>query len=174
LKSYPATSKTQQVICIGSSPPIKKFAKDKEIPILTDLLDFGSVSSQIATANFTILYADGNFPPFLIYEIIRARSVPVLIGGPFLPAFANTHVNYTKISIRADNLETVLARIQRFNTTGIRAELEKSARFLTWPTDGRAAAENAGGVLFDLLNTRHRVMRPIMRRTFIGSDQYIP
>ena len=48
-------------------------------------------------------------------------------------------------------------------------------RYLMWPkAPSDVAPDNAAGVLFDYLNTRHKVLRPTLRRTFIGSDTYIP
>jgi hypothetical protein len=132
------------------------------------------VVHEVAASSFTILYADRNFPPFFVYEIIRARSVPVLISGPFLAAYANTYINYSRISLRTENLSSALLRIQTFDMKGIEKALAQSATYLMWPLDGVAKADNAAGVLFDALNTRHRVIRPVLRRTFIGSDDYIP
>jgi hypothetical protein len=142
--------------------------------VVDDVSSWEKVVGEVARSNFTILLADDKFPPFLIYEIIRAGSVPVLVSGPFLAAYANTYVNYSRISIRSENLTDALNRIQNFDTKGITQELSKSAAFLSWPLDGKAKSDNAAGVLLDALNTRHRVIRPIMRRTFIGSDEYIP
>jgi hypothetical protein len=57
--------------------------------------------------------------------------------------------------------------------TDLDDELEIAARYLTWPVTGLRRG-SASEVLFDYLNTRHRVLRPTMRRTFIGSDEFIP
>jgi hypothetical protein len=42
------------------------------------------------------------------------------------------------------------------------------------PLNGAAKADNTARILFDALNTLYCVIRHIMRRTFISSDDYIP
>jgi hypothetical protein len=174
VEQYPLKRKNREILCLGASALLKEAADERGLRVIDNISDWASVIEDIAGANFTILYADTKFTPFLIYEIIRARSVPVLISGPFLPAYANTYINYSRISIRSENLTVAFDRISHFDSEGISAELAKSARHLMWPLDGVAEADNAAGILFDALNTRHRVIRPVLRRTFIGSDDYIP
>jgi hypothetical protein len=159
LSAYPARPKTRHILCIGGASKAHcggLFVMDKSD-------NWSAVVDEIAVSNFTVLFADAEFPPFLIYEIIRARSVPVLIAGSFLAAYANTYVNYSRISIRTENFTAALQRIQKFDANGIEKELVKSAGYLMWPIDGIAKADNAAGVLLDALNTRHRVIRPVLR-----------
>jgi hypothetical protein len=171
LREYPKGVKTRAVLAIGRRD---RFPHDVPFSVVDDVSSLEKDVAAVAESNFTILLADEQFPPFLIYEIIRAGSVPVLVSGPFLPAYANTYVNYSRISIRSENLTAAFGRIQNFDMRGVAQELAKSAAYLSWPLDGNAKSDNAAGVLLDALNTRHRVIRPILRRTFIGSDEYIP
>jgi hypothetical protein len=171
---YPFREKRRNIVCFGGNGTLREFASERGLFLIDNVSNWSSVVEEIAVSNFTILYADKEFPPFLIYEIIRARSIPVLISGPFLAASANTYINYSRISIRAENLSSAFQRIRTFDLDGIENELTQSAKYLMWPLDGIATADNAAGVLLDALNTRHRVIRPILRRTFIGSDEYIP
>lgn len=174
MKQYPKTDKQLEILCIGNSPEAVSFAKDNNIPIYEKTNNKAELARKMQESKFTVIFAGEGIEPFLIYEAIRSMSIPVLVSGPFLPAFANTHINYSKISIRTD-ANSVMSRIRSFNMDGVAAELTKASKLLMWPLDGASAAiDNAGGVLFDYLNTRHRVLRPVLRRTFIGSDQYIP
>jgi hypothetical protein len=173
-RTYSSVRKKRHILCFGGSKQLREFSDENRLVLIDNVSDWSSIVQEIAASSFTILYADSTFPPFFIYEIIRAGSVPVLISGPFLAAYANTYINYSRVSIRTENLSAALQRIATFDSTGIEKELSQSAKYLMWPLDGIAKADNAAGVLFDALNTRHRVIRPILRRTFIGSDDYIP
>jgi hypothetical protein len=171
-RKYRNTEKTTKILCLGSHPKMVEFAKEKGFELIQT---FSEVNTEVLSkSQFTILYADKDFPPFLIYDIIRARSIPVLVSKPFLAAFANTHINYSRVSIRVEKLKDALGRIEKFDLDGVEDEIEKAARYLTWPLNGGTKPGSAAEVLLDFLNTRHRVLRPTMRRTFIGSDDFIP
>lgn len=170
--------KNRTFLFLGSSDLIKKLHKKYEKSMLIETFsDKKKVLREISNSEFTVIHPNEEFLPFFIYEIIRSNSIPVLISGPFLPAFANTHINYTKISIRINpnnaSLLNFEKRIQNFDKFDALEEISKVKKFLMWPKDGVATKNNAGGILLDYLNTRHRVIRPVLRRTFIGSDTFI-
>ena len=75
--------------------------------------------------------------------------------------------------ISPQNISSIPDRIAKMNVHQAYEELKRAAKWLSWPLDGIATDENAGGVLLDYLNTRHRVLKPILRRTFFGSDNVV-
>ena len=175
LDEYPEKPKSRKILCVGASMNALDWASANHIDIIDHVTNKPKLIDEISRSSFTVLFPDENVEPFLIYEIIRARSVPVLVSPPFLPAFANTHINYSRISIRVEDPAQIMPRIAAFDQSGIANALARSARYLMWPKAASGVApENAAGVLFDYLNTRHKVLRPTLRRTFIGSDTYIP
>lgn len=173
LKEYPVLPKTREITCIGDSDEAKLFAEANNVKRL-ESTRVADLIPEMCVSKFTVLFAnDQTYPRSLVYEIIRSRSIPVLVSDPFMAAYANTHVNYSRISVRTDASQ-VMKRIKAFDFDGVGTELERSAGFLTWPLDpSRVAPDNAAGVMFDYMNTRHRVLRPVLRRNFIGSDQLI-
>lgn len=175
LSSYPVKEKVREILCIGTSDRARTWSAANNIKRIADVDDKAVLVEEISASMFTVLFPGEGIEPFLIYEIIRAHSVPVLVAPPFLPAYANTHINYSRISIRTNDVDEILSRIKGFDRNGIEAELSKSAGYLTWPKNPHdVAPNNAAGVLFDYLNTRHRVIRPVLRRTFIGTDTPLP
>ena len=174
LDEYPEKPKSRKILCIGASRVAVDWASANHIDLIDNVTNKPRLIDEISRSTFTVLFPDANVEPFLLYEIIRARSVPVLVSPPFLPAFANTHINYSRISIRVEDPVHIMSRIEAFDQTALSA-LAHSARYLMWPkAPSDVAPDNAAGVLFDYLNTRHKVLRPTLRRTFIGSDTYIP
>ncbi|KAK8891650.1 hypothetical protein M9Y10_028870 [Tritrichomonas musculus] len=176
---YPEIKKKARTfLFLGSSDLIKKLYQKHENSLLIESFsDTKKVLDEVSESEFTVIHPNKDFLPFFIYEILRSYSIPVLLSGPFLPAFANTHINYTKVSIRINpenaNPSDFDERIQKFDKLDALQEIFKVKKFLMWPKNGIASENNAGGVLLDYLNTRHRVLRPVLRRTFIGSDTFI-
>lgn len=170
--------KNRTFLFLGSSEKIKKIHQKYENSMLIESFsDKKKVLDEVSNSEFTVIHPNNEFLPFFIYEVLRSNSIPVLISGPFLPAFANTHINYTKVSIRINPINASSQffekRIQNFDKFDALKEISKVKKFLMWPKNGIATENNAGGVLLDYLNTRHRVLRPVLRRTFIGSDNFI-
>jgi len=191
LKKYPKLSfsqKTSSVTFVAniSSPnfhAIENIAKQMKADLITDIpqaigtlnkVKISEFVKHVSQSNFTIFDLSNNSPS-LFYEIIRAHSIPVLITESFLPAFANTHIKYGKMSIKIppQNISLIQQRLSKMNVEEAFKELEKAANWLSWPLDGIATDENAGGVLLDYLNTRHRVLKPVLRRNFFGSEKVI-
>jgi len=130
---------------------------------------------EIASSNFTVFRPSIHYHPSLIYDIIRCGSIPVLISDPYLPAYANSHIDYNKISIRIPfaNISSLKNRIDGFNVEKAMVLLGNASKFLTWPQDGIPRKSNAAGVLLEYLGYRHHVIRPVLRRTFIGTNEII-
>lgn len=178
LKEYRESSnRPSQFLFLGNTSIIKSLHKNFSESILIDSFQnkeklFDAMSKSI----YTVFQPDETFLPFFIYEILRSNSIPVLISGPFLPAYANTHINYSQISIRIDpkNISSFDERIKKFDKEKALKEISRIKQFLMWPLDGIATKTNAAGVLLDYLNTRYKVLRPVLRRTFIGSDKLLP
>ncbi|OHS95182.1 hypothetical protein TRFO_02106 [Tritrichomonas foetus] len=186
-QNYPIMTKTRKFLFLGNSSEIKElFEKIKSSEDATSMTsenllienseNLNHVIDEVAISQFTVIHSSGGFTPFFIYEILRAGSMPVFIGPPFLPAYANTHVNYSKVSVRIplSKISIFNERIQKVEIEEVLNEIKQARKFLMWPLDGIATQDNAAGVLFDYLNTRHRVLRPLLRRTFIGSDKLLP
>ena len=170
--------KKRTFLFLGNSEQVRKLHQKYEDSILIESFsDSKRIFDEVSNSEFTVIHPNEEFLPFFIYEVIRSNSIPILISGPFLPAFANTHINYTKVSIRINpnNVSYINFddRIQKFDKLNALQEISKVKKYLMWPKNGVATENNAAGILLDYLNTRHRVLRPILRRTFIGSDSFI-
>ena len=173
-------------------------AKNEDIMKINQLLDLQNdiLQSHIITLNktyeqvineieksvFTIFIPNENLDATFIYEILRSYSIPIMISYPFLPAFAHTHIDYNKISMRIpiNKINTLKERIQSFNINEGQNLLKKYHNYLMWPLPTSQGdlninniEENAGTILLDYINTRYRVLKPSLRRTYLGSDEYI-
>ena len=143
---------------------------------------YDEVIDELENSHFTIFIPNEHLDATFIYEIIRSYSIPVMISDPFLPAFAHTHIDYNKISIRIplSRINTLNERIQSFHIKEAKNLLRKYHDYLIWPLPSLNGAieinskeENAGTILLDYIHTRYRVLKPVLRRTYIGSDEYI-
>ena len=188
LDSYPSLTKVRDFLFIGNSQKIKELFHitnssnmgESKIIETIDLTkeNMKNLIEEISQTKFVVFQPNEKILPFFIYEILRSNSIPIMLSPPFLPAYANTHINYTKISIRippSDNfIDVFKEKVFKFKTEEALNEISNIKEYLMWPKDGIIKSNNAAGVLIDYLNTRHRVLRPILRRHFFGSQKPLP
>ena len=141
---------------------------------------YSEVIKELEDSNFTIFIPNENLDATFLYEIIRSYSIPIMISDPFLPAFAHTHIDYDKISMRIpkNQVFSLMKRINSFTIDEAKKNIEKIHQYLMWPLNLKKRIndtenQNAGTILLDYINTRHRVLKPVLRRTYLGSDEYI-
>lgn len=174
---YPLKPNREGVIFIGKSEQMKEAAKSLSYKVLENINNTYEFLEEISSAKYIVFEPSEDIPPFLIYDILRMQIIPIMVTRSFLGAYANTHINYSRISMRIEPgklMETLEKRIKEFDYEESAKYLENVVKYLFWPLNGIPSMDDASGVLIDYLNTRHRVLRPVLRRTFIGSDEYIP
>jgi hypothetical protein len=96
--------------------------------LIDNVSDWPSIVREIPASNCTIICADQNVPPSLVSEIVRTWSGHVLTSGWFLAAYTNTAINYSRISIRTENLCSPLHRIENVDIKGIEKDLSQNTK----------------------------------------------
>lgn len=159
--------KTSNVVFIGNIGVDKKGSLE-----LANTTPYDKMAEEVCKSKFVVFKSGEEFTIPLLYDAIRCQTVPVLISQGFLPAYANTVLNYSDFSMRVapNNLSTLWNRIDTFDRSKLST---KTVRAITWPTDLKVADDDAAAILFDFLVIRHRVLKPVLRRTYLGSDEYI-
>ncbi|EAY05108.1 hypothetical protein TVAG_108420 [Trichomonas vaginalis G3] len=170
--SYPKNEKTKSIVFVGNSTGIIDILNSVNASILSDHDD---ILNSICSSNFTILRPNEIYLPQFIYEIIRCRSIPILLSGPFLPAYANTHIDYSKLSIRLEmnNISQLKTRINKFDIADGLEYNSKVYNHFFWPLNGKISKGDAADILFDYLSIRDLILTPVLRRKYIGTEEYI-
>ena len=115
--------------------------------------------------------------PTFMYEVLRAKAIPVMVSGPYLAAYANKFIEYDRVSLRigADEAEiaTLGQKLKQFDFEEALRHVGNASSLLMWPLDGVPSVQNAAGPLFNMLITRYRVFCPVFRRSYIGRGEFI-